>query len=65
MSRHILPWLKGMAAGAEVWIADPGRAYLPPEGLESFAAYDVPTTLQLEDRTTRRAVLYRLLPDAT
>jgi len=65
MSRHILPWLLEMAAGAAVWIADPGRAYLPANGLESFAAYDVPTTLQLEDRTTRRAVLYRLLPDAT
>jgi predicted nicotinamide N-methyase len=65
MSRHILPWLQEMAAAASVWIADPGRAYLPEDGLESFAAYDVPTTLQLEDRTTRRAVLYRLLPDAT
>jgi predicted nicotinamide N-methyase len=65
MTRRILPWLKAMAGGAEVWIADPGRAYLPADGLESFAAYDVPTSLQLEDRTTRRAVLYRLLPDAT
>ncbi len=60
MARHIMPWLRGMAASAEVWIADPGRAYLPTEGLERFAAYDVPTTKELEDRTIRRTVLYRL-----
>jgi predicted nicotinamide N-methyase len=60
MARHILPWLRDMAASAEVWIADPGRAYLPADGLESFAAYDVPTTKELEDRTIRRTVLYRL-----
>jgi predicted nicotinamide N-methyase len=64
MARHILPWLREMAASADVWIADPGRAYLPAEGLESFAAYDVPTTKELEDRTIRRTVLYRLLPPA-
>jgi predicted nicotinamide N-methyase len=60
MTRHILPWLRGMAGSAEVWLADPGRAYLPGEGLESFARYDVPTSLELEDRTIRPTVLYRL-----
>ena len=35
MTGHILPWLRRMAAaGAEVLLADPGRAYLPREGLE-------------------------------
>ena len=28
MTQHILPWLRRMAERAEVWIADPGRAYL-------------------------------------
>ncbi len=60
MTRHILPWLRRMAASAEVWLADPGRAYLPGEGLESFARYDVPTSLELEDCTMRPTVLYRL-----
>ena len=61
MTRHILPWLRTLhAAGAEVWIADPGRAYLPDDGLHEFARYTVPTTLELEDRTSRTAVLYRL-----
>ena len=29
MTGHILPWLRGLAGSATVWIADPGRAYLP------------------------------------
>ena len=58
MTGHILPWLREMAEVAEVWVADPGRAYLPREGLAAFAAYDVPTTLDLEDRLVRRAVLH-------
>ncbi|MDQ2801537.1 MAG: 50S ribosomal protein L11 methyltransferase [Pseudomonadota bacterium] len=62
MTAHILPWLRGMARGAEIWMADPGRAYLPAEGLAAFATYRVPTTLELEDRTEREVVLYRLLP---
>ena len=60
MTGHILPWLRHMACTAEVWIADPGRAYLPREGLTPFATWRVPTTLELEDRTEREVVLYRL-----
>ncbi len=59
MTNHILPWLRGMAAQAEVWIADPGRAYLPPR-LDGFARYDVPTTTELEDTAMRRTTLHRL-----
>lgn len=62
MTRHVLPWLRRMAGAAEVWIADPGRAYLPAEGLRELARYAVPTTLELEDRTLRDTVLYRLSP---
>lgn len=61
MSGHILPWLREMARQAEIWIADPGRAYLPSEGLTEFARFAVPTTLELEDRTERVVSLYRLL----
>jgi predicted nicotinamide N-methyase len=59
MTNHILPWLRLMTAGSEVWIADPGRAYLPP-GLQAFAQYDVPTSLELEDTVMRRTTLHRL-----
>jgi predicted nicotinamide N-methyase len=60
MTAHILPWLRTMAREAEVWVADPGRAYLPRDGLTAFATYRVPTSLELEDRTEREVTLYRL-----
>ncbi len=60
MTAHILPWLRAMAHEAEVWVADPGRAYLPRDGLSPVATYRVPTTLELEDRIERQVTLYRL-----
>lgn len=62
MTSHILPWLKAMTADAEVWIADPGRAYMPKTGVAAFGRYRIDTTLELEDHVTRDVVLYRLLP---
>ena len=59
MTGHILPWLRTMADQATVWIADPGRAYLPA-GMARLAEYDVPTSRELEDRDIRPTVLYRL-----
>ncbi len=65
MTNHILPWLRGLAAtGAEVWIADPGRAYLPHAGLLAIARFTVPTTRELEDRDSRTVTLFRLLSDS-
>ncbi len=58
---RIMPWLRRMAGSAEVWMADPGRAYLPREGMAAFATYVVPTTRELEDREERAVVLYRVL----
>jgi predicted nicotinamide N-methyase len=60
MTAHIMPWLDRMARETEVWLADPGRAYLPREGLTAFAEYRVPTSLELEDRVERQVTLYRL-----
>jgi predicted nicotinamide N-methyase len=61
MTAHILPWLRRMAASATVWIADPGRNYLPA-GMQAVAQYDVPTSRELEDREIRQTVLYALQP---
>ena len=61
MTRHILPWLRAMAAaGAEVWLADPGRAYVPREGLAEIARFEVPVTRELEDRDHRLVTICRL-----
>ena len=62
MTRHILPWLRACAAATPVCLTDPGRAYLPASGLVELARYEVCTSLELEDRTMRPTVLYRLLP---
>ena len=62
MTGHILPWLRAMAAaGAEVWLADPGRAYVPREGLAVLARFDVPVTRELEDCDSRPVTIARLL----
>ncbi|MDT7952260.1 MAG: methyltransferase [Acetobacteraceae bacterium] len=62
MTQHILPWLRTLARTAEVWIADPGRAYRPADNMVPLATYEVPTTLELEDRTSRTTTISRLLP---
>ena len=62
MTAHILPWLRAMAAaGAEVLLADPGRAYLPREGLQPVGTHIIATTLELEDRAQRQVTIHRLL----
>jgi predicted nicotinamide N-methyase len=62
MTGHILPWLRAMAAaGAEVWLADPGRAYVPQDGMAELARFDVPVTRELEDRDQRLVTICRLL----
>ena len=60
MARQILPWLRAMAASAEVWIADPGRAYVPHEGLRVLRTTTVATTLELEGQTERRVTIFQL-----
>ncbi len=60
MTGHILPWLRRMADTARVLIADPGRAYMPHEGLCEVARFVVPTTMELEDRTERVVTLWQL-----
>lgn len=60
MAASILPWLRGLAARVPVLIADPGRAFLPSEGLETLFTMAVPTTLELEDRLERRVTIARL-----
>jgi len=61
LAERLTAWLRELAArGALVLLGDPGRAYLPSSGLEVRARYDVPTTLELEDRTSREGVVWRL-----
>ena len=63
MTAHILPWLRGLARSAEVWVADPGRAYLPRAGMVAIERLTVPTTMELEDKPERVVTLWRLDAD--
>lgn len=63
MSTDVTRWLRALAAdGTEVLIGDPGRTFLPADGLEEVARHDVPTSLELEDREIRTTVVWRILP---
>lgn len=63
MAERATSWFRLLAAaGATVLIGDPGRAYLPRQGLEPLATYTVPTSLDLEDRSERVTTVWRLLP---
>jgi predicted nicotinamide N-methyase len=62
MADRVTAWLRGLAArGALVLLGDPGRAYLPSEGLVELARYLVPTSRELEDRDTRDAIVWQVL----
>ncbi len=63
MSTRALAWLRGHArAGRLVLLGDPGRNYFSAQGLEELARYDIPTSLQLENRGMRETVVWRVLP---
>ena len=62
MAERVWAWLRRAAqAGVEVLLADPGRSYLPTAGLQRLAAYTVPTSLDLEDRTHKETTIWRVL----
>ena len=63
LADRVRRWLEvAQAAGVRVLIGDPGRAYLPREGLLPLASYEVQTTRELEDREVRRTGVFALAP---
>ena len=59
LADRIRAWLEtAHRRGTRVLIGDPGRAYLPREGLEPLAVYDVATTRELEDREVRKTGVF-------
>lgn len=60
-SERIVRWLRQRrAAGIEVLLGDPGRAYVPKTGLELVAEYAVPTSTELESGVVRDTRVWRL-----
>ena len=63
MAEKVIAWFRTLAGrGVAILMGDPGRAYLPQSGLLELARYQVPTSLELEDRTQRETIVWRLMP---
>jgi predicted nicotinamide N-methyase len=61
MTGRMLPWLRAIAAtGARVLLGDPGRHYVPQQGVREVAAYDVATTRALEGVEVKRVRVFAL-----
>jgi predicted nicotinamide N-methyase len=62
LAERVLPWLRVAARrGTRVLVGDPGRRYLPADGLVPLASYQVETTTQLEDRAVLRSTVFTLV----
>ena len=51
---------RAAASGADVLVADPGRAFLPAADLTPLAGYEVPVMAVLEDKPVKTVTVYRL-----
>jgi predicted nicotinamide N-methyase len=63
MTERVLPFLgKAWLGGAAVFLGDPGRPYLPREGLVAVAGFDIPDTEPSPNPPTqlRRTTVWRL-----
>jgi predicted nicotinamide N-methyase len=60
MAARVLPFLRSAAGrGALVLVGDPGRAYLPTEGMVRRATYEVPVVEALESVPVRRTSVWQ------
>jgi predicted nicotinamide N-methyase len=58
MAPRVMRWLQ--AFDGDVLVGDPGRDYLPQQGLDPVAEYQIPTTRELEGVTLKRTRVFRL-----
>jgi predicted nicotinamide N-methyase len=64
MASRAIALLRRIAArGRLALLGDPGRAYLPREGLVELARYVVPVSRELEDREAREGIVWEVLPE--
>ena len=64
MSSRAMALLRRIAArGRPALLGDPGRAYLPKDGLAELARYTVPTSRELEARESSEGMVWQVLPE--
>ncbi len=58
----LIPWFERLSAeGMSVLVGDPGRSYLPKDGLTELAVYQVPVTRALEDSEVKKTTVWRFI----
>ncbi len=63
LAEDALAWFRDLAArGVRVLAGDAQRVYAPAGGVVEIAAYDVPTSVEIEDAPVRRARVVEILP---
>ena len=61
LAARCLEWLRlAQGQGADIFIGDPGRSYLPRDQLEKLAEYNVPVTRDLEDAEIKKTAVWQL-----
>ncbi|KAA0969837.1 methyltransferase [Aureimonas fodinaquatilis] len=57
---RLVPWFNSLTRdGVDIWIGDPGRAYLPRERMQLCATSEVAVTRALEDAEVKRSSVWR------
>jgi predicted nicotinamide N-methyase len=60
-AERVFAWLRrARERGTDVLVGDPGRRYLPADGLVEQASYEVRTTTEIEDLERKRGWVYAL-----
>jgi predicted nicotinamide N-methyase len=63
MAGRVLPFLRRAAGrGSLVLVGDPGRAYLPVDGMTRRVTYEIPVIESLESVPVRRTSVWQVLP---
>jgi predicted nicotinamide N-methyase len=59
-AESLIPWFETLTGrGADIFVGDPGRSYLPRERLSELAVYQVPVTRDLEDAEVKKTTVWR------
>jgi len=59
---RLIRWFTALTLrGAQIYVGDPGRSYLPKEQLQKLAVYEVPVTRALEDADVKKTTVWRFV----
>jgi predicted nicotinamide N-methyase len=63
LAERSLAWFRALAAqGVTVLVGDPGRLYSPRQGVVDLATFEVPVSLEIEERSPMRTWVLQVLP---